>query len=172
MSFGCPRQFRPKRVVPLYSQDRTQPQQSRQTVALYQDHRAAAPLFCTTCTEPAEPLTPPPHRPPALFPHRPHQDPRGFLLPRFVNAGHHLMAAIVTPRPASKNLQGSGRSLRWLQTAAMQSKAVCWAGKPRSSGLCRGHSTGLRTLPRGDWRLVAKSNRQCSSPLHVTISSL
>jgi hypothetical protein len=38
------------------------------------------------------------------------QDPRGFLLPRFVNVGRHLMAANVAPRPTSKNLQGSGRS--------------------------------------------------------------
>ena len=37
------------------------------------------------------------------------QDPRGFLLPRFVNVGRHLMAANVVLRPTSKNLQESGR---------------------------------------------------------------
>jgi hypothetical protein len=40
------------------------------------------------------------------------QDPRGFLLPRFVNVGRYLMAANVAPRPTSKNLQGSRPSLR------------------------------------------------------------
>jgi hypothetical protein len=39
------------------------------------------------------------------------QDPRGFLLPRFVNVGRHLMAANVVLRPTSKNLQESGLSL-------------------------------------------------------------
>ena len=47
-----------------------------------------------------------------LFPHRMVQDPRGFLLPRFVNVGRHLMAANVVLRPTSKNLQVSGRSLQ------------------------------------------------------------
>ena len=42
------------------------------------------------------------------FPHRMVQDPRGFLLPRFVNVGRHLMAANVVLRPTSKNLQESG----------------------------------------------------------------
>ena len=40
------------------------------------------------------------------------QDPRGFLLPRFVNVGRHLMAANVVLRPTSKNLQDCGLSLR------------------------------------------------------------
>ncbi|MCL1630255.1 hypothetical protein M3N55_16180, partial [Roseibaca sp. V10] len=48
----------------------------------------------------------------AHFPHRPIQDPRGFLLPRFVNVSRKLMAANVVLRPTSKNLQESGRSLR------------------------------------------------------------
>jgi len=44
------------------------------------------------------------------------QDPHGFLLPRFVNVGRHLMAATVVPRPTSKNLQETGSSLQiWFQ---------------------------------------------------------
>lgn len=43
----------------------------------------------------------------AHFPHSLIQDPRGFLLPRFVNVGRHLMAVTVAMRPTSKNLQGS-----------------------------------------------------------------
>lgn len=33
------------------------------------------------------------------------QAPRGFLLPRFVNVGRHLMAATVAPRLTSKNIE-------------------------------------------------------------------
>lgn len=44
--------------------------------------------------------------------------PRGFVLPRFVNAGRHLLAATVTPRPASKNLQESRPSLRYALRSA------------------------------------------------------
>ena len=40
------------------------------------------------------------------------QDPRGFVLPRFINAGRHFLAGTVAPRPASKNCQGTGHSLR------------------------------------------------------------
>ncbi|WP_050523927.1 hypothetical protein [Pseudorhodobacter wandonensis] len=36
--------------------------------------------------------------------------PRGFLLPRFVNVGRHLMVANVVPRLTSKNFQESGHS--------------------------------------------------------------
>jgi hypothetical protein len=51
------------------------------------------------------------------------QDPRGFLLPRFVNAGRHLPAAHVAPRPASKNLQDSGLSLQLRAKLAAKMKA-------------------------------------------------
>jgi hypothetical protein len=50
------------------------------------------------------------------------QDPRGFLLPRFVNVGRHLMAANVVLRPTSKNLQGSGPLLRLAQMTVRRVK--------------------------------------------------
>jgi hypothetical protein len=108
MPFGCPRQIRHKRVASRVPQHGAQ-WQSRQTVLIYQDPGTENPICRALCTKSADPLTPPPHRPSAHFPHRSHQDPRGFLLPRFVNAGRHLVAVTVAPRPASKNLQGSRR---------------------------------------------------------------
>ena len=62
------------------------------------------------------------------FPHRMVQDPRGFLLPRFVNAGRHQKTANVAPRPASKNLQGTGPSLHFAPMSAERDKAVVLCG--------------------------------------------
>ena len=57
----------------------------------------------------------------AHFSHSPIQDPRDFLLPRFVNAGRHRGMATGAPRPASKNLQVSSHSLL-TQTNRVNSK--------------------------------------------------
>ena len=69
----------------------------------------------------------PPPQPSARIPHNLIQDPRGFLLPRFVNAGHHLPAAHVAPQPASKNLQDSGRAAEsaMRKTRDAMQKAPC-----------------------------------------------
>ncbi|WP_216635976.1 hypothetical protein, partial [Neptunicoccus sediminis] len=58
----------------------------------------------------------------AHFPHSLIQDPRGFLLPRFVNAGRHRRMATGAPRPASKNLQDSGLSLQSKPMSALRRK--------------------------------------------------
>jgi hypothetical protein len=123
MPFGCPRQIRHKRVASRVPQHGAQ-WQSRQTVLIYQDPGTENPICRALCTKSADPLTPPPHRPSAHFPHRSHQDPRGFLLPRFVNAGRHLVAVTVAPRPASKNLQDSRLSLQELRFCFGRAKAA------------------------------------------------
>lgn len=55
------------------------------------------------------------------------QDPRGFLLPRFVNVGRHLMAANVVLRHTSKNLQETGLSLQVRYACVVRAKADIYA---------------------------------------------
>ena len=61
------------------------------------------------------------------------QDPRGFLLPRFVNVGRHLMAGNVVLRPTSKNLQESGLLLQVLVVCLGGEKAAIH--RPKHSAL-------------------------------------
>jgi hypothetical protein len=74
--------------------------------------------------------------------------PRGFVLPRFVNAGRHLLAATVTPRPASKNLQESGLSLRpqtkmiHLKKADSRGCDATFFGYRPGEGLVRAYAQG------------------------------
>jgi len=86
-------------------------------------------------------------RPPTHFPHRVIQAPRGFLLPRFVNAGRRLPAAHVAPRPASKNLQECGRSLHFTPMSATRSNFfISTAFVTRSFLASRGLLTTKRAI--------------------------
>lgn len=67
------------------------------------------------------------------FPHKMVQDPRGFLLPRFVNVGRHLMAANVVLRPTSKNLQESRHAAMRLGSRSNIDKPTFEVGAARCS---------------------------------------
>ncbi|SEO27107.1 hypothetical protein SAMN05216227_10774 [Pseudorhodobacter antarcticus] len=108
---GCPLQARSEQGVPAQLRHYTR-QHARQNDQLCRNHRTLLNTPQVPCAPLAAPLIQPSPQPPAHFPHSMFQDPRGFLLPRFVNVGRHLMAATVTPLPTSKNLQESGHSLR------------------------------------------------------------
>jgi hypothetical protein len=110
-STGCTPQARSRQVVPILLR-RNARRHSRQNYQLCHDHRTHLRPSQAPCTPSAAPLIQAVLQASAHFPHRIIQDPRGFLLPRFVNVGRHLMVANVVPRPTSKNLQESGPSLQ------------------------------------------------------------
>ena len=103
---------------------RTPRRQSPQNTRQCQDHRPGVRPYQAPGSPSAAARMQPPPRSSEHFPHSLIQDPRGFLLPRFVNAGRHLPAAHVAPRPASKNLQDCGPSLRNLPTSASVGSAA------------------------------------------------
>jgi len=61
-----------------------------------------------------------------------YQNPRGFVLSMFVNAGRHLLAGTVAPRPTSKNLQGPEHSLRSAPMTALRTMQASAANAPKS----------------------------------------
>ena len=117
---GCPLQTRPEQAVPVHLQRDTQ-QQSCQNDQLCLDQRTSLRPSQAPCPPSTAPLMHPLPQLSAHFPHRMIQDPRGFLLGRFANAGRprtkphpHTTARIGKPSPyrtfvAWWSLQGSFR---------------------------------------------------------------
>ena len=83
---GCPQQARPKQAVPVHLRRDTR-QQSRQNEQFCREHRTSLRTSQAPCAPSAAPLMQPLLQPSAHFNHRMIQDPRGFLLGRFSNAG-------------------------------------------------------------------------------------
>ena len=108
---GCTQQIRSPQAVSIFPRRDTRCL-SRQIVQRFRAHRTHSHRSQAPCAHSAAPLIQPSQQTPAHFPHRMIQNPRGFLLPRFVNVGRHLVAATVVPRPTSKNLQDCRLSLR------------------------------------------------------------
>jgi hypothetical protein len=89
---ACPQQARSEQAVPVHLQ-RDKRQQSRQNEQLCRHHRTSLRPPQAACAPSAAPLMKPLLQPSAHFPHRMIQDPRGFLLGRFSNAGRRRAIA-------------------------------------------------------------------------------
>lgn len=91
-STGCCSRCRPKQAVPVLLRHNTQ-QQSRQNEQLCRDHRTRLRPSQAARPPSAAPLMQPLLQPSAHFPHSMIQDPRGFLLGRFSDAGRGRASA-------------------------------------------------------------------------------
>ena len=113
-SNGCASQIRPSPralIVPRHDTRR----QSRRNQQLCRDHLTSLRPSQAPCEPSAAPLKQSLPRPSAHFPHSMIQDPRGFLLGRFSNAGRGRASAqrsnatrIRKPSPRTKPLRGIG----------------------------------------------------------------